>query len=146
MESINGIFLKLQYKDASVFSFTAPFSDVSSFKKTQPTGKNQQNSKQCCLPPLSFKINLNDTSFHILNSFYLISRMLVDFSLIFVYSTICRKRFSIYDVQIPRKCTESMHFYLCPTSPLQTPGKLFRKSFPTKTKGVENTMTCFIKI
>ena len=127
---------------------THPFLMFPRSKISQPPGQNQQKNKQCCLPPLSFKINLNDTSFHILNSlgFYLISRMLVDFSLIFVYSTICRKRFSVYDVQIPRKCTESMHFYLCPTSPLKTPGKMFRKSFPTKTKGVENTMTCFIKI
>ena len=27
--------------------------------------KNQQNGKQCCLPPLSFNISLKDTSFHI---------------------------------------------------------------------------------
>ena len=28
-------------------------------------GENQQNDKQCCLWPLSFKISISDTSFHI---------------------------------------------------------------------------------
>ena len=43
-----------------------PFSDVPFFSKiSQPPSYTQQNGKQCCLPPLSFKISLKNTSFHI---------------------------------------------------------------------------------
>ena len=52
----------------------------------------------------------------------------------------------IYGVHIPRKCIESMHFYSCPSPPLKTPGRVFWKSISPKTKGVEETMICFIKI
>ena len=39
---------------------------VSIFKKiSQSPGYNQQICRQCCLPPLSLKISLRDTSFHI---------------------------------------------------------------------------------
>ena len=58
----------------------------------------------------------------------------------------CEKFFSIYSVDIPRKCIESMHFYSCPSSPLKTSGRIFRKSVSPTTKGVEKTMICFIKI
>ena len=45
---------------------THPSSDAPSFSKiSQPSGQKQQNGKQCCLPPLSFKISRKDTSFHI---------------------------------------------------------------------------------
>ena len=36
----------------------------------------------------------------------------------------CGKIFSIYGVHIPRKCIESMHFYLCLSPPLKTPGRI----------------------
>ena len=62
-----------------------------------------------------------------------------------VYSTICAKFFSIYGVYIPRKCSDSMHSYSCPSSPLKTPGKTFWKSVSPKTKGMEETMVCSIK-
>ena len=56
------------------------------------------------------------------------------------------KKFSIYGVHIPRKCIESMHFYLCSSPPLKTPGRTFLKFVSLKTKWVEETMIFFIKI
>ena len=128
---------------------THPFSDVPYFSKiSQPPGKNQQIGKQCCLPPLPFKISLMDTSFHIsLNflGFYLSPGCLLNF-LWLVYSTMCEIIFSIYGVHIPRKCIESMHFYSYLSPPLKTPGRIFWKSVSPKTKGVEETIIWFIKI
>ena len=103
---------------------------------------------QCCLPPLSFKISLKGTSFHIsLNSleFYPSPEFLLNF-LWLVYSIMCGKFFSIHGVHIPRKCIEFMHFYPCFNPLLKIPGKILWKSVSPKTKGVEETMTCFIKI
>ena len=65
---------------------------------------------------------------------------------ILVYSTMRGKKFSIYGVHIPRKCIESMHFHSCPSPPFKTPGGMFWKSVSRKTKGVEKTMICFMKI
>ena len=100
------------------------------------------------LPTLSLKISLRDTFFHISLislGFYLSPECLLNF-LWLVYSTMCGKNFSIYGVHIPRKCIESMHFYSCPSPPLKTPGRIFWKSVSPKTKWVEETMICFIKI
>ena len=58
----------------------------------------------------------------------------------------CGNNFSIYDIHIPRKRIEPINFYSCPSSPLKTPGRMFRKSVSPKTKGVEKTMIYFIKI
>ena len=120
-----------------------------SFSKiSQPLGWNQQIGKQCCLPPLSFKISLRDTSFHISLSsfaFYLSPECLLNF-LWLVCFTMCGKKLSIYGIQIPRKCIESIHFYSCPNPPLKTPGRILWKSVFPMTKGVEETMICFIKL
>ena len=104
-------------------SSTHPFSDVPLFQKHRDT---------------SFHISLNSLGFYL-------SECLLNF-LWLVYSTMCGKKFSIYGVHIPRKCIESMHFYSCPSPPLKTPGRIFWKSVSPKTKGVEETMICFIKI
>ena len=48
-----------------------------------------------------------------------LSRMLVEFSLKPLYSTMCGKNFQIYAVHIPWKCIDLRHFYSCP-SPLKT--------------------------
>ena len=58
------------YREASIFYFNAPFFWCSLFFKNISTPRLEPtNGKQCCLPPLSFKISLKDTSFHIsLNS------------------------------------------------------------------------------
>ena len=62
---------------------THHFSDVSfSSKKSLASGQNQLNGKQCCLPPLCFKISLKDVSFPIsLNSLglYLSPECLLNF-------------------------------------------------------------------
>ena len=58
----------------------------------------------------------------------------------------CGKLFSIYGVDILRKCIKPMHFYSCPSPPLKTPARVFCKSVSPKTKAVEETMICFIKI
>ena len=51
-------------------------------KNLNPPSQNQQNGKQCCMPPFSFKISLKDTSFHISLSclwLYLFPKCLLDF-------------------------------------------------------------------
>ena len=94
------------------------------------------------LPPLSFKITLRVTSFHIsLNSlgFYL-SRMLVEFSLICIFQHVWEKLVNLW-CSYSWKIIESMLFY----SRLKTPGRIFWKSVSPKT-GVEKTMICSVKI
>ena len=93
------------------FISTHPFSDVSFFCKNISIPRwEPANWQKCCLPPLSFKISLRNTSFHIsLNclGFYLSPECLLNFFRL-AYSTMCGKKFSIYGVDIPRKCIESM--------------------------------------
>ena len=52
----------------------------------------------------------------------------------------CGKKFSIYGVNIPRKCIESRHFYSCPSPQLKTPSrkKLLSSCFPQDERGVGN--------
>ena len=68
-QALHGTFLKPQYKMYRVpqsYISMHPVSDVPSFSKiSQLPGYKQQNGKQCFLQPLSFKISLKDTSFHI---------------------------------------------------------------------------------
>ena len=68
--------------------------------------------KKTWLPLLSFKITFKDTSFHIsINSLYgfiSLSKMLVEFSLKRLYSSMSAKTFQIYGVHIPRKCSDSL--------------------------------------
>ena len=97
------------------------------------------------ITPLSFMISLKDTSFHIYLislGIYLSPECLLNF-LWLASSSMGRINVSIYGVQIPRKCIEFIHFYSCPCPPLKTSG---RKSVSPKTKGVEETMICFIKV
>ena len=85
------------------------------------------------------------TSFHIsLNSRVLsLSRMLVEFPLICIFHI---SHFSIHGAQITRKFIESVHIYWCPISPLKSSFRISWKSVSHNTKGVEETMNCFIKI
>ena len=101
------------FQNPTCFSVNTSFSRIS-----QLLGMNQQNVKRSWLLPLSFAISLKDTSFHIsINSqgLYLLSRMIAEFSLKLLYSTMCGKSFWIYEVRIPRKCINSRHFNSCPT-------------------------------
>ena len=85
------------------------FPNNPSFSKvSEPPGQNQQNRKQCCLPPLLLKISLNDTSFHTSFNFH-----------------ISLQNFEIHDVKIPRKWIESMNYYSCPNSPHKALGRSF---------------------
>ena len=57
-QALHRIFLKPQYKvyrGASILYFNASFSDILTLSKISQPPKN---GKQCCLPPLSFKISL----------------------------------------------------------------------------------------
>ena len=88
-----------------------------------------------------------------------VSRMLVEFSLKLLYSTICGQNFQIYGVHIPRKWIDSRHFYSCP-SPVKTCPQILviapqaegnysfpqAVCFPQQQKGGEETMICFIKL
>ena len=75
------------------FILTQPFSDVPSFSKiSQHPGSNQQPGK-----PLSFKIGLKDTSFHIfLNSFGFYPSPLVEFSLTCIFHHVWEKIFNLW--------------------------------------------------
>ena len=100
-EVLHGIFLKPQhkmYRGTSFLYLNAPFFDVTSFSKiSQPPGQNQQNGKQCCLPPFSFKISLKDTYSHIsLNSLelyfspeYLLNFLVYSYSFINLFIPLC---------------------------------------------------------
>ena len=55
----------------------------------------------------------------------------------------CGKKFSIYGVYIPRKSLNL--FCSCPSPPLKTPGRMFRKSVSPKTERMEEAI-CSIKI
>ena len=128
------------YRVASIFYLNSPFSDVPSFSKiSQPSGYNQQIGKQFCLPPLSFKINLRDTSFHIsLNSFgfYLSPEYLLNF-LWLVYSTMFGKKFSIYGDHLPRKCIESK-VCIFTHAPVPQSKEFFENLFPQDQRGGGN--------
>ena len=77
-------------------------------KVSEPPGWNQQNGKQCCLPPLPLKISLNDRSFHTSFNFH-----------------IYLQNFEIHDVKIHRKWIESMNYYSRPNSPHKALGRSF---------------------
>ena len=100
------------YREASIFYFNAPFSDVPSFSKmSQSRSQNQQIIKQCCLPPLYFKISIKDTSFHV----------------------------SINFLQCFISLQNACFCYLCPSPSFRTPGKTFLKiCFPQDERGGGN--------
>ena len=59
----------------------------------------------------------------------------------------CGKNFSIYGVHIPRKCIESMHIFFSHASVPHSKLLLnFLENGSPKSKWVEETMICFIKI
>ena len=79
------------FQNSICFSVSTSFARIS-----QLLGMNQHNVKRSWLLPLSFAISLKDTSFHIsINSqgLYLLSRMIAEFSLKLLYSTMCGKSF-----------------------------------------------------
>ena len=110
----------------------------------QVTTKKLVNS--VFLTPLSSKISLRDTSFHVsLNSLRLsLKNACWIFSDLYIF-TFVGKKISIYDVHISIKCIESMHFYSSPSPPLKTPGRISWKSC-FLTEGVEETMIFSTKI
>ena len=121
---MHGIFLKTQYKCAEViwipilthsFSFSV---NPLFLRISQPPGYNQPNGKQYWLTPLSFKINLKDTSFRIsINSWrlYLSPECLLSFLWNLYICIMIGNNFQIYGVRIPRKYIELRHFFSCPS-------------------------------
>ena len=112
-------------------------------KHLNPQVRNQQNSKQYCLPPLSFKISLKDTFFHIslkFLGFYFSLECLLKL----IYSTMCGKNFQICGVHISRKCIKCIPLKCIfihaavPHSKLQA--EIFENLFPPSKKagGGEN--------
>ena len=85
------------YRESSIFYFNAPFFWFSLSKISEPIGQNQEIWKHCLLSPLSFKISLRVTSFHIsLNSlgFYLF-RKLAEFFLTCIFQHMWEKCFNL---------------------------------------------------
>ena len=75
-------FLETQIESVAADFNAASFWCSLFFKKISTPRLNREIGKQCCLPPLSFKIILRDASFHIpLNSlgFYLSPECLLNF-------------------------------------------------------------------
>ena len=106
------------YREASIFYFSAPFFWCSLFFKNIST-------------PLSFKISLRDTSFHIsLNSLgFSLQNCLLNF-LSCIFQHVWEKVFSLWCSHSP-KMNWMYHFYSCPSPLLKTPGRIFWKSvFP----------------
>ena len=68
---------------------------------------------------------------------FFLSRMLVEFSLTWIFHHLWEKLFNLWCF-IPRKCIESMHFDLFP--------RIFWKFVSPKAKGVQETMICFMKV
>ena len=98
-----------------------PSAFLSFSKISQPSGYNQQNGKQCCLPPLYFKVSLKGTS---VSS---VSRMLVKYSLNCILHHCIGKAFQ-FMVFTFLQIAVYIHFYSCPSSTLKTLGTIFWKS------------------
>ena len=120
-----GIFLKHWYKVYRcawiLYSNTPFFWCFLFFKNISSPRLEATNGKQCCLPPLFFKISLKDTFFHISLNFHISFISLQNACWIF-------PNFLNLNVHIIRKCIESRHFYSSPRSLLRTPGRIFWKS------------------
>ena len=116
-----------------------------------------------CLSILASKILSFYISVNYLWLYLSLSRIIVEFSLKLLYSTMYGKSIQIYGVHIPGKCIDSRHFYSCLPTQNSLPGScchplgrrtllnlpgsiLSRICFPQQQKGVEETMICFIKI
>ena len=137
------------YKEASIFYFVAIFFWCSLFFKNISTPKFKTNKmvnsvvyRPC---PQDYPQGYILSYFFKLLRVLSLSRMLVESFLTCIFHHVW-KMFLTYGVHIPRKCIESMHFYSCLSPPLKTWGRIFWKSVSPKTKGVEETMICFIKI
>ena len=132
---------------------------------SQPPDQNQQNGKQCRLPPLSFKISFNILPyFYKLLSALSLSSMLVEFSLQLVYIPPCVEKFFKFmmftvlenALNLGIFTHISSHSKLAPKFLLSTlgrrklfipPDSIFSKiCFPQHQKEAEETMICFIKI
>ena len=124
------------YREALILYFNAPFFwFFSHFQKYLNPQVRTNKLVNCCLPLLSFKISLRDTSFRIsLNSsgFYL-SRMLVEFSL-----TCVGKMFQFMVFTFVEKAFNVFIFTHAPSLPRKTPGRIFWKSVPQDKKGGGN--------
>ena len=96
---------------------------------SEPPGQKQQIRKQCCLPPLSLKISVRGTSFHIsliFWGFYLSQECLLN-CLWLVYST-CIFQFIVFTRQ---KMHSIYTFLLMPQSSTQNSRQNFlRICFP----------------
>ena len=170
-QDLHEIFLKPQYKCLEVpqFSISTHLFSIAPYysRITQIPGQSQQNGKQCSLPPLFFKINLKETSFHIsINSLglYLSPECLLNF-LSNVYTPPCVVKISKLIVfTLPENVLNLGIFThaplptqnLSPSSYYQSRGRgkllippriIFSNiCFPQQQKGVEETMICFIEI
>ena len=100
-------------------------------KYLNPQIRNKKLVNSVLLPPLSFKINLRDTSFHIsLNSLGLLNFLWLGY----FNTNICVKKFSIYGVQIPKKSLNLCFFTHAPVAHSKPLLELF-VSPKTETRG-----------
>ena len=110
---------------------THPFSDVPSQKYLNLQVRTDILVNSVFSPPLSYKISLRVTSFHIsLNSLgFSLQNCLLNF-LSCIFQHVWEKVFSLWCSHSP-KMNWMYHFYSCPSPLLKTPGRIFWKSvFP----------------
>ena len=118
---------------------THSFFDVPSFSKiSQSKDWNQQIGKQCCLPPLSFKSSLRDTSFgwYILNSlgFFLSPECLLNFSDLYIPP--CEGKFFLFMVfTLLENALNLCSFTHAPVPNSEFQVKFFENLFPPRRKG-----------
>ena len=99
---------QINFKNSPSFSVNPYFLRIS-----QLPGQNQQNHKQSQRYILSY--------FYELPSALSLSKIIVEFSLKLLYSTMCGKNFQIYGFHISRKCIDSGHFYSYSSPPKTGP-------------------------
>ena len=125
----NGIFFKPQYKvykEASMFYFNLPFSDVPSQKYLNPRVRTKKLVNSVFYHrDISFHIFLNSLGFYV-------SKMLV---LWLVYSNMCGKNFSIYGVHILRKSLNLCFFTHAPVPHSKLLVEFLKICFPQDRRG-----------
>ena len=103
---------------------------------SEPPGQKQQIRKQCCLPPLSLKISVRGTSFHIsliFWGFYLSQECLLN-CLWLVYSTMCGKIFSVYGVHTSENAFNLYIFTHASVLHSKLQAEFFENLFPPRQK------------
>ena len=126
------------YREASIFYFNAPFFWCSLFFKSISASRLEPT--KWLLLPLSFKISLKNTSFHIyLNSlgFYLSPECLLNFIWL-LYFNMCGKKFQFMLFTFPKNALSLCIFMHVPVPHSKFQTEFFENLFSPRRKGWKN--------